>query len=1018
MVQRHANETVNLARPKISLIMMIILLIHVGFPTVSANDGLDAMTLCSDVTFGLGGNCDDRSNADDQTNSPAWVEGMYFFNMTSATTMQFEASWAIREWDKGALGDFFSEEPVKSALELDNIGINDGLPADVLRSSFDNKTDPNDVNSKTIQEALLEEIDNSVSSLLSSWGSATVPTTDWTDEIILPDNFGGSTTVECSIDVNDNTDGNAFEPPICIKTSVTISIPVSKFGITGVPAQNLDDAYEGLLVMGAKIDSDFSVQAEAGFKGTYAIQPPSYATLEEVSGTYAGRVEHSDATPIYHSGLWVVDNLGATSSSDSINGNLGMTMAYRETDFTKIVNIDSSARSIDLDVVLDMTDENAASIEVIAGIYQIQRKTINDWGIELLDSSIADIPVITSDGIRMAYHTGLLDLDSLANSMPISGVADALASSNSALSISMGSFQWTSVALPPLIGGGLNYTHTSPCLVTKNYCTEGAIAMDDSYPVYLRSTSHTFPFKLAELLGGNLGENAGFLDGVSGDDLRDLLNSGVEISTMLDVESFLGDMLPSGLEADLGFEIKLPSGYSTKDGQSSMILEYKMSGAHVGDISLTGSENFEWDHALCSDNVEVCNDLSEDVFCTSTMQSCINTFLDLDITDFSIDELSKGISVEFELNLSMDIHRIKVPETMFSSIGDGSTNITLEVLPSDLLRLILDISGRSETPLTQSFDLPGCESKNYCLQTLTFSPDGLESFVSSFGTDITSLIRDQASNLGSGTDCSACGNIDFSGFSIETTLLGLDDIDDSVVSDEQGISLNIKIPRVKVVTGLDNSWGELLSIVQGKEGVEPKLKLITSSIVNPFVVPVFNAMNSLTYAISTSVLSLDGLSLPPSEAVPLTMNTTLNEELGISIAGKLKLTLPVGMELRNLSSSLDLVESTFDSESQRQTIVYKILPGQLEDELSFSVFIGMNVIFKELLPFFVIIILLFLWRFRARSIKRKRKRRKQELEQIERAAETAGRVFVPTVPNVEVVKVAENGIVIKKRLEE
>ena len=40
------------------------------------------------------------------------------------------------------------------------------------------------------------------------------------------------------------------------------------------------------------------------------------------------------------------------------------------------------------------------------------------------------------------------------------------------------------------------------------------------------------------------------------------------------------------------------------------------------------------------------------------------------------------------------------------------------------------------------------------------------------------------------------------------------------------------------------------------------------------------------------------------------------------------------------------------------------------------------------------------------------------MEQIEQAAETAGRVFVPTVPNVEVVKVAENGIVIKKRLVE
>ena len=1018
MVQRHANETEDLARPKITIFMLLIFLIHVGFPTVSANDELDAMSLCNDVNFGLGGSCDDRSNADDETSSPTWVEGMYFFNMTTATTMQFEASWAIREWDKSALGDFFTEEPVKSALQLDNIGVNDGLPADVLRSSFDNKTDPNDVNSKTIQETLLEEIDSSVSSLLSSWGSATVPTTDWTDEIILPDNFGGSTTVQCSIDVNDNTDGNAFEPPICIKTSVTISVPVSKFGISGVPAQNLDDAYEGLLIMGAKIDSDFSVQAEAGFKGTYAIQPPGYATLEEVSGTFAGRVEHTDVTPIYHSGLWVVDNLGATTGSDSISGNLGMTMAYRETDFTNIVDIDSGARSIELDVILDMTDENAATIQVIAGIYQIQRNTINDWGIELLDSSIADIPVITSDGIRMAYHTGLLNLDDLANSMPISGVADALASSNSALSISMGSFQWLSVALPPLNSGGLNYTHTSPCLVTKNYCTEGAIAMDNSYPVYLRSTSHTFPFKLAELLGGNLGENAGFLDGVSGDDLRDLLNSGVEISTILDIESFLGNMLPSGLEADLGFEIKLPTGYSTKDGQSSIILEYKMSGAHIGEISLTGSENFEWNHALCSGEEEICNDFSENAFCTTTMQSCINTILDLDITDLSIDELAKGVSVEFELNLSMGIHRIKVPETMFSSIGDGSTNISLEVLPSDLLRLILDISGRSATPLTQSFDLPGCESKNYCQQTITFSSDGLESFVSNFGTDITSLIRDQATSLGSDDDCSSCGNIDFSGFSIETTLLGLDDVDDSVVSDEQGITLNIKIPKVKVVTGLDNSWGELLSIAQGKEGVEPKLKLLTSSIVDPFVIPVYNAMNSMSYAISTSVLSLEGIALPPSEAVPLSANTTLNEDLGISIAGQIRLTLPVGMELRNLSSSLNLVESTFDSESQRQTIVYKILPGQLDDELSFSVFIGMNVIFKELLPFFVVIILFFLWRIRARNMKRKRKRRKLELEQIEQAAETAGRVFVPTVPNVEVVKVAENGIVIKKRLVE
>ena len=100
MVQRHANETESLARPKITIFVILIFFIHVGLPTVSANDELDAMSLCSDENFGLGGSCDDRSNADDETSSPTWVEGMYFFNMTTATTMQFEASRAIREWDK------------------------------------------------------------------------------------------------------------------------------------------------------------------------------------------------------------------------------------------------------------------------------------------------------------------------------------------------------------------------------------------------------------------------------------------------------------------------------------------------------------------------------------------------------------------------------------------------------------------------------------------------------------------------------------------------------------------------------------------------------------------------------------------------------------------------------------------------------------------------------------------------------------------------------------------------------
>ena len=81
---------------------------------------------------------------------------------------------------------------------------------------------------------------------------------------------------------------------------------------------------------------------------------------------------------------------------------------------------------------------------------------------------------------------------------------------------------------------------------------EGSVAMDDTYPVYMRSVSHTFPFSLADLLGGNLGDS-GFMNSVSGDDLSKLLNSGLEFSTVLSdeaMESIVGNLLPNVISSD------------------------------------------------------------------------------------------------------------------------------------------------------------------------------------------------------------------------------------------------------------------------------------------------------------------------------------------------------------------------------------------------------------------------------------------------------------------------------------
>ena len=99
MTERNAKVRTPSRSVKSSAILMVIFLIQVVSPVVVSEDGLDEMVICQDEY--LGGECDSRFDASDGTsNVPSWVEGMFNFNMTSPTEIQFQASWAIREWDR------------------------------------------------------------------------------------------------------------------------------------------------------------------------------------------------------------------------------------------------------------------------------------------------------------------------------------------------------------------------------------------------------------------------------------------------------------------------------------------------------------------------------------------------------------------------------------------------------------------------------------------------------------------------------------------------------------------------------------------------------------------------------------------------------------------------------------------------------------------------------------------------------------------------------------------------------
>ena len=195
MTERNAKVRTPTTGVKSSVILIAIFLVQVFSPVVISEDGLDEMVICQDEY--LGGECDSRFDASDGTsNVPSWVEGMFNFNMTSPTEIQFQASWAIREWDRSGMGLF---DGLGANLELDNINDGDGLPADVLRSSFDENSDPNDPSSPTVEETLLSEIDGSISQFLSGWGGSSTPETGWANRVFLPDSSGAMSAVDLSL---------------------------------------------------------------------------------------------------------------------------------------------------------------------------------------------------------------------------------------------------------------------------------------------------------------------------------------------------------------------------------------------------------------------------------------------------------------------------------------------------------------------------------------------------------------------------------------------------------------------------------------------------------------------------------------------------------------------------------------------------------------------------------------------------------------------------------------------------
>ena len=140
-----------------------------------------------------------------------------------------------------------------------------------------------------------------------------------------------------------------------------------------------------------------------------------------------------------------------------------------------------------------------------------------------------------------------------------------------------------------------------------------------------------------------------------------------------------------------------------------------------------------------------------------------------------------------------------------------------------------------------------------------------------------------------------------------------------------------------------------------------------------------------------------------------------DDSLGLSFAGTYTITMPLGMELENLTSEEGRITSVINNDSKRQVIYYTINQGMGDDSVGFTLLLTPFWVIKQVQYYIIGLLAFMLWRVRRRMTRRKRKKRARALEALEEMASSPIGYIAPQ-PTVEVVQVTDNGIVIKRRL--
>ena len=952
-------------------------------PILAPLASADGMSTCDGVP-GFS-DCDDYDSSDDGTPfQQDWIRGTYDFDLQDTSTIHMTLSWAIREFDRSKVG--LDDSTTQAALAADGLDADDGIPADMIRTYF-----AYDDGSGTVGDKMLVEVENTIDELLSSgFGTVTAINTQY-DGIYTE----GTSTEVCTTDATQDsvydsgsgvTENNVFDPPICFSTIAEIELSTSTFNLLENSNLDLERAYQGLLIMGSELTTQFNVFAEPGHASTFSISPPDYAAVVAVDSN--GSIQPTNCLPAACVGQWTVDNLNAGVGASRLDQTVSLTMGYRNTSTTSIVELDPNEEAVSLHLKVDLFDEQAVQIDFIAGINYLDSTTMDTWGISLVElSNLATIPQITSDGIRLAYENGIAPLDDFTDQFPVESIGDAFSDSiPGGPNIQMGQLTWVSDSVADGIegpAGGLNYSHSVGCSETVtppntiSYCIEGSSAMGYNHPIYLRSTSNTFELGLLDIIQENIPDNefSDYFDEITNEDLRRVMDAGLSLETVLDT-TFLESMIPSDLPpSKITLELILPSWIETIDGDDTIILEHSVTGENRNEVSIAGPSPYTYNHPIMGENGEA--------ICLQTQKTCVSTSLSIDFATFDINEWTKSVSVEFGLEASAVVHRVALPQGYYD-INDDTT-VRMEVIPSDLVRLIGDIMSRSDSPmkiercLEPGTEFVDCPESRQLVFNLT--SDGLMEFGTDVGEILTNeihLASEELENLDQNPQFSA---VDISNFQIETSLAGLG-TPGPVVSDEVGLSVSLKIPKVRFTLAVSSPWGDLLSGNPDLITLSLLTEDINGAFRSPLLQPMVMMVDEISSMMTASVVSSEGITFPPLEQEALTFqtgswDTTIHADTEFDLTGPVSFTLPKGIIVKEGTSAQGNMIITEDGDG-RQVITYTIPPDGLDDEVTLRLQVTWMYLLGQFWAYPAVVIILLILLIRRRRKKKKKKRAAKE----------------------------------------